>query len=228
MRFSFTFLIVIAASALFPALNFAQGVHSTRAAAGNEISSAVRMPSLPQTKPENIPLPVEAAFPSLRGATTWLNSQPLTPEALRGKVVMVEFWTYTCINWRRQFPYVRAWAQKYKDQGLVVIGVHAPEFSFEKNIDNVRQAAHEIGVDFPIAVDNDHTIWSAFNNEYWPALYFIDAQGKIRHHQFGEGDYEQSELVLQQLLAEAGIVGISHDLVSSIPRALKWAPTGRI
>src|SRR5580700_1098378 len=138
-------------------------------------------------------------------ATTWLNSAPLTPAELRGKVVLVEFWTYSCINWRRQLPYVRAWAEKYKGQGLVVIGVHAPEFSFEKDVDNVRQAAKELHIDYPIAIDNDHAIWRDFNNEYWPALYFVDAQGRIRHHQFGEGEYVQSELVIQQLLTEAGV-----------------------
>jgi len=159
-------------------------------------------------------LPIEGEMASLDGAATWLNSQPLTTLDLRGKVVLVEFWTYTCINWRRQLPYVRAWAEKYKDQGLVVIGVHAPEFSFEKNIDNVRQATKDERVDYPVAVDSDHAIWSAFNNEYWPALYFVDAKGRIRHHQFGEGEYEQSERVIQQLLAEAGISGISQEPVS--------------
>jgi len=142
------------------------------------------------------------------------HSQPLTPTRLRGKVVLIDFWTYSCINWRRQLPYVRAWAGKYKNQGLVVIGVHAPEFSFEKNIDNVRQAAKDTSIDYPIVIDNDHAIWRAFNNESWPALYFVDEQGRIRHHQFGEGEYEQSELLIQQLLAEARISGISHELVS--------------
>ena len=151
-----------------------------------------------------VQLPVEGDFPSLSGANEWLNSPPLTPAALRGKVVLVNFWTYTCINWLRTLPYVRAWAEKYKDQGLVVIGVHTPEFAFEHDLDNVRREANDFGVDYPIAVDNDYAIWHAFNNNYWPALYFVDAQGHIRHHQFGEGDYEQSEQVIQQLLAEAG------------------------
>jgi thiol-disulfide isomerase/thioredoxin len=159
-------------------------------------------------------LPIEGKLPSLGSATAWLNSQPLTPTRLRGKVVLIDFWTYSCINWRRQLPYVRAWAGKYKNQGLVVIGVHAPEFSFEKNIDNVRQAAKDTSIDYPIVIDNDHAIWRAFNNESWPALYFVDEQGRIRHHQFGEGEYEQSELLIQQLLAEARISGISHELVS--------------
>jgi len=176
---------------------------------------AMKVHPMPHTA---IRLPVEGNLPSLRNATAWLNSSPLTAASLRGKVVLVEFWTYSCINWRRQLPYVRAWAEKYKDQGLVVIGVHAPEFSFEKNIDNVRQAAKEIGIDYPIALDNDHAIWRDFNNEYWPALYFVDAEGRIRHHQFGEGEYEQSELILQQLLTEAGVGNISHELVSVNPQ----------
>ncbi len=153
-------------------------------------------------------------MPSLDGASDWLNSQPLTAAGLRGKVVLVDFWTYSCINWRRTLPYVRAWAKKYEDQGLVVIGVHAPEFSFEKNVENVRWAAKEMKIDYPIAIDSDHAIWRAFNNDYWPALYFVDAKGHIRHHQFGEGEYEQSERIIQQLLAEAGIGGIGHELVS--------------
>ena len=151
---------------------------------------------------------------SLRIATEWINSQPLTAAGLRGKVVLVDFWTYSCINWLRTLPYVRAWAAKYKDQGLVVIGVHSPEFEFEKNVDNVRRAAKDMRVDYPIAIDNDHAIWRAFKNEYWPALYFVDAQGHIRHHEFGEGEYEQSEKIIQQLLGEAGIGGIGHELVS--------------
>ena len=141
---------------------------------------------------------------SLERADEWLNSPPLTASALRGKVVLIDFWTYTCINWLRTLPYVRAWAEKYRDQGLVVIGVHSPEFAFEKNLDNVRRAVKRLQVDYPVAVDNDHVIWRAFSNQYWPALYFVDAQGRIRHHHFGEGSYEQSEMIIQQLLAEAG------------------------
>ncbi len=159
-------------------------------------------------------LAAEGNMPPLDGATAWINSQPFKAADLRGKVVLIEFWTYTCINWRRQLPYVRAWADKYKDKGLVVMGVHSPEFAFEKNIDNVRQAVREIPVPFPVAVDSDYAVWRAFNNEYWPALYFVDSQGRIRHHQFGEGDYEQSEAVIQQLLAEAGATGIGDQLVS--------------
>ena len=167
-----------------------------------------------QTTPAAVQFPLEGDFASLGGATDWLNSKPLTPAGLRGKVVLIDFWTYSCINWRRTLPYVRAWAGKYKDQGLVVIGVHSPEFEFEKNVDNIRQAAKEMRIDYPIAIDSDHAIWSAFNNEYWPALYFVDAQGHIRHRQFGEGEYEHSENIIQQLLTEAGNGVIGHELVS--------------
>ncbi len=155
---------------------------------------------------------------SLGNATAWLNSPPLAASGLRGKIVLIEFWTYSCINWRRQLPYVRAWDEKYGGQGLVVIGVHSPEFSFEKQIDNVRHAVKELRVEYPIAIDNEYAIWRGFNNEYWPALYFVDAQGRVRHHQFGEGEYEQSERVIQQLLVEAGNSGINRDLVSGDAR----------
>lgn len=160
----------------------------------------------------------------LERATAWLNSQPLINEAVLGKVVVVEFWTYTCINWRRQLPYVRAWADKYKEHSLVVVGVHSPEFSFEKDIDNVRWAAKEMPVDFPIAVDSDHAIWRGFHNEYWPALYFADAKGRIRHSQFGEGSYGQSEKVIQKLLNEAGGGGFPNDLVSVDPSGAEAQP----
>jgi thiol-disulfide isomerase/thioredoxin len=159
-------------------------------------------------------LPIEGEFPSLGGATGWLNSPPLTAEALRGKVVLVQVWTYSCINWLRTLPYVRAWAEKYRDRGLVVIGVHTPEFGFEQNLHNVRQAAKDMRVAYPIAIDNDYAVWRAFDNQYWPALYFVDAKGHIRHHHFGEGDYEQSERIIQQLLAEAGVREIGQQLVS--------------
>ena len=151
---------------------------------------------------------------SLARADEWLNSPPLTAQALRGKVVLIDFWTYTCINWLRTLPYVRAWADKYRDQGLVVIGVHAPEFAFEKNLNNVRRAVKDLRVDYPVAVDSDHAIWRAFSNQYWPALYFVDAQGRVRHHHFGEGSYEQSEMIIQELLAEAGAAGVSREPVS--------------
>jgi thiol-disulfide isomerase/thioredoxin len=168
-------------------------------------------------------LPIEGAFPSLDGATGWLNSPPLTAAGLRGKVVLVDVWTYTCINWLRTLPYVRAWADKYRSQGLVVIGVHSPEFAFEKDPDNVRRAARDMRVDYPIAIDSDHAIWTAFRNDYWPALYLIDAQGRIRYHHFGEGEYDRSERAIQQLLAEAGASGIGRDLVSVDARGLEAA-----
>lgn len=157
---------------------------------------------------------IEDKLPSLGSANPWLNSPPLTAADLHGKVVLINFCTYTCINWLRSLPYVRAWAERYKEQGLVVIGVHTPEFDFEHDLANVRRAAKALRVDYPIVIDNDYGIWRAFNNHYWPALYFIDAQGQIRHHHFGEGDYELSEMVIQQLLAETGIGGLGHGLVS--------------
>jgi hypothetical protein len=147
-------------------------------------------------------------MPSLDGATGWLNSEPLGPAELRGRVVLVNFWTLTCINWLRQEPYVRAWSQAYGGDGLITIGVHTPEFSFEHELDGVRRAAKERGIDYPVALDNDYAIWRAFDNHYWPALYFVDAEGIIRDHHFGEGRYEQSERVIQQLL------GVERELVS--------------
>jgi len=176
-----------------------------------------------QTTPARVPLPMEGGLPSLDGATGWLNSQPLTPAGLRGKVVLIDVWTHTCINWLRTLPYVRAWAEKYRDQGLVVIGVHSPEFEFEKNLDNVRRAAKDMRVDYPIAIDNDFALWRALNNQYWPALYIVDAKGQIRHHQFGEGGYDQSERIIQQLLLEAGAAGIGRDLVSGDARGVEVA-----
>jgi thiol-disulfide isomerase/thioredoxin len=171
--------------------------------------------------------PIEGELRSLGGATAWLNSPPLTAADLRGKVVAIHVWTYTCINWMRALPYVRVWAEKYKDQGLVVIGVHAPEFGFEKDFDNVRQAAKALRVDYAIAVDNDFAIWGAFNNAYWPALYLVDAKGKVRYHHFGEGEYEESERMIQKLLAEAGARNVGRELVSvdarGVEAAADWA-----
>ena len=171
-------------------------------------------------------LPSQSELASLASANEWLNSPPLTAPALRGKVVLIDFWTYTCINWLRTFPYVRAWDQKYRNQGLVVLGIHAPEFAFEKDLNNVRRAVKDMQVDYPVAVDNEHVIWRAFINEEWPALYFIDAKGRVRHHYFGEGAYEESEAVIQQLLTEAGASGISHEPVSvdahGIEAAADW------
>jgi thiol-disulfide isomerase/thioredoxin len=159
-------------------------------------------------------LSAEGHLPGFDGATGWLNSPPLTAADLRGKVTLVDFWTYTCINWLRTLGYVRAWADKYEDQGLVVVGVHTPEFPFERDIDNVRQAAKEMTVEYPIALDSEYAIWSAFANRYWPAVYIADSQGRIRHHQFGEGQYEECERVVQQLLREAGGDDIPEDLVA--------------
>jgi thiol-disulfide isomerase/thioredoxin len=156
----------------------------------------------------------QSGLASLARADDWMNSPPLTSEDLRGKVVLIDFWTYTCINWLRTAPYVRAWAEKYKKHGLVTIGVHAPEFAFEKNIDNVRRAVGQMRIAYPVAVDNEHTIWQAFENKYWPALYFIDAQGRVRHHLFGEGSYEEAEKVIQDLLAEAGAVDLDRKPVA--------------
>jgi thiol-disulfide isomerase/thioredoxin len=176
-----------------------------------------------QMTPARAQLPIEGELPSLGGVTEWLNSPPLTAAGLRGKVVLIDVWTYTCINWLRTLPYVRAWAEKYKNQGLVVIGVHSPEFPFEKNVDNVRRAAKEMRVDYPIAIDSDFAIWRALKNQYWPALYIVDAQGRVRHHQFGEGEYDRSERIIQQLLSEAGVSGIGHDLVSVDARGAEAA-----
>jgi thiol-disulfide isomerase/thioredoxin len=159
-------------------------------------------------------------------ATDWLNTPRVTAASLLGKVVVVDFWTYTCINWLRTLPYVRAWAQKYQ-QSLVVIGVHTPEFPFERNLDNVRRAVQQMRIEYPIVIDNDYSIWRAFKNQYWPALYFLDPRGRIRQHHFGEGEYERSELAIQRLLREAGVAGISNEIVpvdgSGLEAAADWA-----
>jgi cytochrome c biogenesis protein CcdA/thiol-disulfide isomerase/thioredoxin len=175
-------------------------------------SPGMMMKGQPSDQPDG--LPIEGALPPLEGVTEWLNSAALTTEALKGKVVLIDFWTYSCINCLRAIPYVRAWADKYKDQGLVVIGVHAPEFAFEKNVKNVGTAVSDLKIDYPVAVDNDYAIWRAFNNQYWPAHYFIDAEGRVRHHHFGEGEYAESERVIQQLLAETGKTDVSADIVA--------------
>jgi thiol-disulfide isomerase/thioredoxin len=141
----------------------------------------------------------EGHIPSFDGASAWLNSSPLTPADVSGKTILLQFWTFTCVNWTRTLPYVHAWADRYGEDGLVVIGVHTPEFSFEHDIDNVQRAAMSMEVDYPIAIDNEYAIWNAFSNQYWPALYVVDATGQIRHHQFGEGAYDESERVIQQL-----------------------------
>ena len=167
-----------------------------------------------QTTPATTHIVGEGDLPSLGSATAWLNSPPLTEAGLHGRVVLVDFWTYTCINWLRTLPYVRAWSSRYKDDGLVVIGVHTPEFEFEKDIDNVRRAVKEMRVEYPVAIDNDYAIWRGFKNNYWPALYFVDAQGRTRHHQFGEGEYTPAENVIQRLLTEAGRNGLVREPVS--------------
>jgi len=172
-------------------------------------------------------LPVEGHLPGFDGATGWLNSSPLSAADLDGKVVLVDFWTYTCINWLRTLPYVRAWAERYADQGLVVVGVHTPEFPFEREVENVRQAVKDMTVAYPVAIDSDYAIWQAFANRFWPAIYIADAEGRIRHHQFGEGGYAECEMVIQRLLRESGRDTVPRDLVSIAPDGLEaqadWA-----
>jgi hypothetical protein len=174
-------------------------------------------------------LPVEGELPGFDGATAWLNAAPLTAAGLRGRVVLVSFGTYTCINWIRSLPYVRAWADKYAAQGLAVVGVQTPEFEFEGDLEYVGRAIMEMDVRYPVAVDNDYAVWRAFDNHYWPALYFVDAEGRIRHHHFGEGEYEESEMVLQMLLREAGadveqgLVGIEP---GGVEAAADWTSLG--
>jgi len=159
-------------------------------------------------------LRVEGHLPGFDGATSWLNSPPLTVDDLRGKVVVVQFWTFTCINWLRTLPYVRAWSEKYRGDGLVVVGVHTPEFDFERDVDGIREATRRRGIEYPVAVDSDYAVWRLFANQYWPALYFVDAEGAIRHHHFGEGEYERSERVIQALLAEAGAGDVDQGVVA--------------
>jgi thiol-disulfide isomerase/thioredoxin len=158
----------------------------------------------------------EGRLPSFDGALEWLNSEPLTPAGLSGKAVLVQFWTYTCINWLRTLPYIRAWDEKYRDQGLVVIGVHTPEFGVEHNVDFIRRAITVMRISYPVAVDSDYAVWDAFDNRYWPAAYYADAEGAIRSHQFGEGRYDEQERVIQQLLVEAGHADVDRDLVSIV------------
>jgi thiol-disulfide isomerase/thioredoxin len=172
-------------------------------------------------------LPVEGRLASFEGATGWLNSDPLTPDDLRGRVVLVDFWTYTCVNWLRTLPYLRAWFAKYHDDGLTVIGVHTPEFGFERNIDNVIAQSRRLGVEYPIALDNDYAVWGAFANHFWPALYIADEEGRIRFHHFGEGEYPMTEMVIQQLLLDAGADSIDQDLVMVEPSGLEVAADWR-
>ena len=175
-------------------------------------------------------LPVEGHLPAFDGATGWLNSEPLTPAGLRGRVVAVDFWTYTCINWLRTLPYRRAWHEKYAAKGLTLIGAHTPEFGFERNVDNIIPRAREFEVDYPIAIDSEYGVWQAFANHYWPALYIADAQGRIRYHHFGEGEYAMSEMVIQQLLLDAGAEGVEPALVDVDPKGFEvpadWGTLG--
>jgi hypothetical protein len=164
--------------------------------------------------------PVEGELPALDGPTAWLNSAAVTTEALKGNVVLVSFGTYTCINWIRSLPYIRAWADKYGGHRLSVLGIQTPEFEFEEDLDGVRAAMKAMDVRYPVAVDNDYTLWRAFDNHYWPALYFADVDGQIRHHRFGEGEYQESERVLQMLLAEAG-AEFDHSLVRLEPQGVE-------
>jgi thiol-disulfide isomerase/thioredoxin len=164
---------------------------------------------------------VEGHLPGFDGATGWLNSAPLTAADLHGKVVLADFWTYTCINWLRTLAYVRAWAERYGEHGLLVVGVHTPEFPFEHDADNVREAARDMQVAYPIALDSDYGVWNAFGNHYWPAVYIADAEGRIRHHQFGEGRYDECERIIQQLLREAGHDDTGDDLVSVVPAGIE-------
>jgi thiol-disulfide isomerase/thioredoxin len=166
-------------------------------------------------------LPVEGHLPGFDGATGWLNSPPITDADVAGKVVLADFWTYTCINWLRTLPYVRAWAERYAGRGLVVVGVHTPEFPFERDIDNVRRAANDLRVEYPIALDSDYMVWRAFDNHYWPAVYIADAEGRIRHHWYGEGGYAECEMVIQRLLREAGREDIPDDVAAVTPDGLE-------
>jgi thiol-disulfide isomerase/thioredoxin len=176
----------------------------------------------------NVPLADEGPMPELGGAVAWLNTPPSSRQSLRGKVVLVNFWTYSCINSLRELPYIKSWAAKYKDAGLVVIGVHAPEFGFEKERANVENAVRELNITFSVPIDSDHRIWGAFGNEYWPADYFIDAQGRIRYHHFGEGEYDQSEHVMQELLRQSGAAGIATDTVRASGDGAEAPPSGDV
>jgi cytochrome c biogenesis protein CcdA/thiol-disulfide isomerase/thioredoxin len=172
-------------------------------------------------------LPDEGPMPELSGAVAWLNSQPLTRDQLRGKVIVIDFWTYSCVNCLRALPYVGGWAAKYKDAGLVVIGVHTPEFAFEKERSNVEQAVRDLKITYPVAIDSNYKIWQAFHNEYWPAHYFIDGKGRIRHHHFGEGEYDESERVIQELLKENGAKSLANGTINVIATGAEAAPDSR-
>jgi thiol-disulfide isomerase/thioredoxin len=170
---------------------------------------------------EPVALPIEGHLAELSGATGWINSEALTPTGLKGRIVLVDFWTYTCVNWLRTLPYVRAWAARYAKAGLTVVGVHTPEFEFERDVDNVKAAVGALRVDYPVALDSKYGVWSAFANHYWPAVYIADVDGRIRYHHFGEGEYAATEMVIQQLLSEAGAEGLDLDLVMVDPVGLE-------
>src|SRR4051794_20706919 len=176
---------------------------------------------------ESLALPFEGRLAQFDRATAWLNSDPLTPAGLRGRVVLVDFWTYTCVNWLRTLPYVRAWAAKYRDQGLTVVGAHTPEFGFEHDLDNVRANVARFGVDWPVAVDNDYGVWQAFGNHFWPAIYLADAEGRIRYHHFGEGEYAATEVAIQALLMENAAANVDQELVMVEPHGLEVAADWR-
>jgi thiol-disulfide isomerase/thioredoxin len=171
--------------------------------------------------PSEAQLPIEGHLPGFDGATGWLNSEPLTPDGLRGRVVLVDFWTYTCINWLRTLPYLRAWAAKYGDHAFTIIGVHTPEFGFEHDVDNIVPRAKEFGVDYPIAIDSEYGVWHSFANHYWPAVYLADAEGRIRYHHFGEGEYAMTEMAIQLLLMEAGDDGVDREIVDVDPEGFE-------
>jgi thiol-disulfide isomerase/thioredoxin len=199
--------------------------NSTTVERGSGVSGLLR--SIAHRLPgEDFELPVEGPLAHFTGATGWLNSPPLTPQGLRGRVVVVDFWTYTCINWLRTLPYLRAWNAKYAEKGLTIVGVHTPEFGFEHNLDNVTAQSRALGVGYAVALDNDYGVWQAFANHFWPALYIADGDGRIRYHHFGEGEYGMSEMVIQQLLSDAG-ADIDRDLVDVEPRGLEVAADWR-
>jgi thiol-disulfide isomerase/thioredoxin len=172
-------------------------------------------------------LPIEGRLASFDGASSWLNTEPLTGEQLRGSVVLVDFWTYTCVNWLRTLPYLRAWHEKYAADGLRIIGVHTPEFGFEHDLENVTAQTRALGVEYPVAIDNDYRVWNDFANHYWPAVYIADADGRLRHHHFGEGEYPQTEMVIQRLLLDAGASALDQSLVMVEPRGLEVAAEWR-
>lgn len=177
-----------------------------------------------------VDLPIEGRLASFDAATGWLNSEPLSPERVRGRVVLVDFWTYTCVNWLRTLPYLRAWHAKYAASGLTIVGVHTPEFGFERDVANVREQTAGLGLEYPVAVDSDYGVWQAFDNHFWPTVYLADTQGRLRHHHFGEGEYAQTEMVIQRLLLDTGAAELDQSLVSVEPRGLEvaadWASLG--